>query len=91
MRFLQFNPEDVPYQQAVVYKACIEDSTNRANTFHVTLYHTMVVRLIEVANVVVDLPYCDEEELTVALLESPQLVFFYDTVYKVTDIRFIDV
>ena len=70
---------------------CIEDSTNRANTFHVTLYHTMVARLIELADVDVDLSYCDEEELTVALLESPQLAFFYDTAYKVTDIKLIDV
>ncbi len=72
-------------------KLCIEDSTNRANTFHVTLYHTMVARLIELADVDVDLSYCDEKELTVALLESPQLAFFYDTAYKVTDIKFIDV
>ena len=72
-------------------KLFIEDSTNRANKFHVTLYHTMVARLIQVADINVDLPYCDEEELTVALLESPQLVFLYDTAFKVTDIRFIHV
>ena len=71
-------------------KLFIEDSTNHANAFHVTLYHTMAAQLIEVADVNVDLPYCDEEELTMALLESPQLVFLYDTAHKVTDIRFID-
>ena len=51
----------------------------------------MVARLIQVADINVDLPYCDEGELTVAPLESPQLVFLYDTAFKVTDIRFIDV
>lgn len=49
----------------------------------------MVVKLVEVANIEVDLNFCDEEDLTIALLDSTSITFCYDTAAKVTDVTSI--
>ncbi|CAB3979153.1 Hypothetical predicted protein [Paramuricea clavata] len=66
-------------------KLYVQDTTNQANKVYLSLYHSMLVKLVEVADLKVDLNFCNEEDLTIALLDSTG-VTCYDTAAKVTDV-----
>lgn len=67
-------------------KLYVQDTTNQANKVYLSLYHSTLVKLVEVADLEVDLNFCNEEDLTIALLDSTSITFCYDTAAKVTDV-----
>ncbi len=64
---------------------------NEATTLHLTLYHSMVVELLEIGNSDLDLLTCSDDELTNVILELPCLQLKYDTNSKVTELSPVDI
>ena len=64
---------------------------NEATTLHLTLYHSMVVKLLEIGNSDLDLLTCSDDELTNVILELPCLQLKYDTNSKVTELSPVDI
>ena len=65
--------------------------TNEAKTLHVTLYHSMVVRLLEIVDSELDHQTCNDDDLTEVILDCPCIEVKYDNNSKVTELSSFDI
>ena len=72
-------------------KHAIFDSLRDGKTQLVSLYHSMVIKLLEVFDSDVDLETCLEYDLTTSILNHQQLQLKYDTNNKITEMSKIDI
>jgi hypothetical protein len=69
----------------------IAKSDNEAKTLHVTLYHSMVVKLLEIVDSELDLQNCSDDDLTEVILDCPCIEVKYDNNSKVTELSSFDI
>ncbi len=70
---------------------CLSRSGMKPQPLHLTLYHSMLVKLLEIGNSDLDLLTCSDDELTNVILELPCLQLKYDTNSKVTELSPVDI
>lgn len=57
----------------------------------VSLYHSMVMKLLEIFDSDVDVQTCSQDDLMTTILNGQQLQLKYDSNYKVTEMSRIDI
>ena len=64
---------------------------NEDKTLHVTMYHSMVVKLLEIVNSAVDLQTSNDDDVTETILECPCVALKYDNNSIVTELSSYDI